>query len=195
MAGDSCRAASCGTSEGSCFTALRQSNPWSYLRSTGCHRQSGGPGDVDRRVDVPIQPYSTPSALPGTDAKSLRAVFGAAGRAHLGGGLKPADPVEAALISLGLVLQHAHERRPSGVVYRLSHVGAAESFHRQILYGDRLVFADQRRGELMVELAPRIGHLRMHPGDPAPSPLLIPAAFLLAGQRPLRPSKFLLRPP
>ena len=33
--GDSCRAASCGTSEGSCFTALRQGKPWSYLRSTG----------------------------------------------------------------------------------------------------------------------------------------------------------------
>jgi hypothetical protein len=37
---------------GSCFTALRQGGPWSYLRSTGCHRQPGGLGDVDRRVDL-----------------------------------------------------------------------------------------------------------------------------------------------
>src|SRR6478736_3929037 len=35
-AGDSCRAASYGTSEGSCFTALRRGRgPWSYLRSAG----------------------------------------------------------------------------------------------------------------------------------------------------------------
>lgn len=52
---------------GSCFAALGQGKPWSYLRSAGCHRQSGGLGDIDRRVDVPVQPCPALLALPGTD--------------------------------------------------------------------------------------------------------------------------------
>ena len=52
--GDSFCAASRGTWEGSCFTALRRDHSRSYLRSTGCHRQPGGPGDVDRRIHIPV---------------------------------------------------------------------------------------------------------------------------------------------
>jgi Domain of unknown function (DUF1905) len=33
--GDSARAASCGTSEASCFAGNRQGRPWSYIASTG----------------------------------------------------------------------------------------------------------------------------------------------------------------
>jgi Aldo/keto reductase family len=75
-----CHAASRrGFGGGSCFAALRRDRPRSYLRSTGCHRQSGGPGDVDRRVDVPVQPRPAGRALPGADVQRLGTVLGAAG--------------------------------------------------------------------------------------------------------------------
>src|SRR5262249_54722715 len=48
--------------------------PWSYPRSAGCHRQPGGPGDFDRRVDVAIQPRPALLALPGAVVQRLAAV-------------------------------------------------------------------------------------------------------------------------
>ena len=176
---DSCRTTSCGTSEGSCFTALRQGEPWSYLRSTGCHRQSGGPGDVDRRIHVPVQPRHTHLTLPDTDTERLEAIIGTAGRAHLRGGLEPAYPVYLAAVQPTLILQHAHESRPPGIVNGLSQPGASEPRHCQVLHGDRLVVADQCRGEPVVEIAPRIGHPGMRSGNLDPSFVPVPAPLLL----------------
>jgi hypothetical protein len=83
---------------GSCFAALCQGKPWSYLRSAGCHRQSGGLRDVDRRVDVPVRPRPALVALPGADVQRLGAVldpedtFWAATLAALGQRLGVPDP-------------------------------------------------------------------------------------------------------
>jgi hypothetical protein len=47
----------------------------------------------------------------------------------------------------------------------LGHPGAGESLHRQVLDGDRLAVAYQRRGELVVELAPRVSYPGVGAGD------------------------------
>ena len=71
---------------GSCFTALRQGKPWSYLRSAGCHRQPGGPGDVDRRVDVPVQPG------PARCTARCAAAWAVCTGGHLSAGQRPRRP-------------------------------------------------------------------------------------------------------
>ena len=47
----------------------------------------------------------------------------------------------------------------------------------------------------MMELAPRISHPRMRPGDLDPGLVLVSTAFLLAGQSSLSMLEFLLGPP
>jgi hypothetical protein len=144
----------------------------SYLRSTGRYRRSGGLGDVDRRVDVPIEGGSARLTRPPSDAERLRAVLDAAGRAHLRGRLEAADPYEGAPVPGGLVLQHAHARRPARVVHGLRRTGAGESRHRQVLDGNRSVLADG-------------GHSgRSGPGRGAPGPARLQVRIGIAESRP-----------
>ena len=152
---------------GSCFTALGLYEYRSYPRSTGWNRQSGGLGDVDRRVDVPIQNGPASSAFPYADMEGLGAILDAALRADLGGRLEPPDAVEGPAELRGLVLQHRDERRPSGVVDGLGQACTGESLDRQVLHGNRLVLANDPCGELVVELAPCVGDLRVSAGGPA----------------------------
>ena len=63
----------------------------------------------------------------------------------------------------GLVLQHGHEPGPAGVVDGLGQAGPGETLHCEVLDGDRLVVADQRRGQLVVKVPPGIGHPGMRP--------------------------------
>ena len=73
--------------------------------------------------------------------------------------------------------------------------GAGEAVDRQVFHGDRLVVADQRRGELVVKVAPRVRHPRMRPGDLDPGLVPVPASLLLTRQSALRAPELLLRPP
>ena len=180
--------------QGSCFSALRRDGSRSYLRSTGCHRQSGGLFDVLRGVVVPVVPVPRTRARPGPDVQGFGPVLvPQAEHTWEVGSNRPTGrtcrPYRRALYS-----SMRDERRPAGVVHGLGQPGAGESFHRQVLHGDRLVFADQLGGELVVELAARIGHLRVRPGDLEPGLVPVLGALLLAGQLPLRPLQFLLRP-
>ncbi len=179
---------------GSCFTALCQGRPWSYLRSTGCHRQPGGPRDVNRRIHIPVQRYPASLALPDADMQRLRSVLHPADRAHLAGGLEPANPVKLSAVQPGLVLQHRHEAGPSGVMNGLGLAGAGESSHCQVFHRDHLVLADQGSGQLVVEISPGIGDPRMSTSDLDPGLVPVPAASLLARQVALGSPEFLLRP-
>jgi hypothetical protein len=49
--------------------------------------------------------------------------------------------------------------------------------HAQVLDGDRLVVADQRRGELVVEVAAGIGHPGVGAGNPDPGLAPVPASL------------------
>jgi hypothetical protein len=51
--------------------AVRHGCP-SFLRSTGCYRQSGGLGDIDRRVDVPVQDRPARPARPAVQIRTWR---------------------------------------------------------------------------------------------------------------------------
>src|SRR5215831_2380232 len=66
----------------------------------------------------------------------------------------------------GLVLQHGHEPGPPGVVDGLGQAGAPERLDRQVFHGDRLVVADQRRGQLVVEVPPGVGCPGVRAGEP-----------------------------
>src|SRR5215831_11513530 len=66
----------------------------------------------------------------------------------------------------GLVLQHGHESGPPGVVDGLGQAGAPERLDRQVFHGDRLVVADQRRGQLVVEVPPGVGCSGVRAGEP-----------------------------
>jgi hypothetical protein len=58
-----------------------------------------------------------------------------------------------------------------------------------------LAIADDGRGELVVEVPARVPDVRVRPRDPHLSLAPVAAAFLLAGQVPLRPPELLLRAP
>lgn len=74
---------------GSCFIARGRNTFRSYLRSAGCHRQSGGLLDVHCGVDVPVMGRTARSAHPVPDIEGFGAVFHPAGRAHPTGRLEP----------------------------------------------------------------------------------------------------------
>ena len=120
----------------------------------------------------------------------LGAAFGAARRAYSGGGLEPADSADLPAVQLGLVLQHVHEGRPSGVVHGLGQAGADDSLYGRVFYGDRLVFADQRRGQLMLEFPSRVGDPGVGPGQLDSGLVPVLATVRLAGQVSLRPLEF-----
>jgi hypothetical protein len=130
---------------GSCFAALCQGGPWSYLRSAGCHRQSGDHRDVDRRVHVPVQLCPARPAPPGPDMQRLGTILDPAPRAHLARGHEPADPAELPPVAPGLVLHHPRKRRPPGVVHGLGQPGPGPAPDTQGLDGDRLILANQCR--------------------------------------------------
>jgi len=180
--------------EGSSFAAPSRDCSRSYLRSTGGHRQPGGLCDVYCCVHVPVVNCPAARACPLANVQRLGAILVPADRAHLAGGLEPADAAEVPSVHPGLVLQHMHECRPARIMHGFGQPGAGEPFDRQVFHGDRLVLADQRRGELVMELTPRIGHSRVRPGYLDPGPVPVPAAYLLAGQSLLCPPEFLLRP-
>ena len=50
---------------------------------------------------------------------------------------------------------------PSGVMDGLGQPGPGQAVDRQVLDGERLVVADQGRGELVVKVSPRVGRYRV----------------------------------
>lgn len=180
---------------GCCFIALCRNPSRSYPRSAGCHRQCGGRLDIDRGVDVAVQNPPARPAPPDADAQGLEAVLDAARRAHLTGRLEPADAYEGTPMRDRLVLQHADKLRPPGVMDGLGHACAGQPLDHQAFDGNRLVFADQLRRELVVELAPRISDLRMLPGHLQAGLGPVAEPLRLAQQLLLRHAELRLRPP
>jgi hypothetical protein len=61
----------------SCFFALCQSEFWSYRRSAGRYRQSGGRFHVDRGVDIPVVDRAAGGTRPLPDIEGLGSVLDA----------------------------------------------------------------------------------------------------------------------
>src|SRR5690349_12239120 len=101
----------------SCFVALCRDESWSYLRSTGCDRQSGGRFHVLRGIEVPVMDRAARGAGPLPDMERFGAVLDAAGGTGLGGRLEPADLHQGAPVPDRLVLQHGHEPCPARVLH------------------------------------------------------------------------------
>jgi hypothetical protein len=79
-------------------------------------------------------------------------------------------------------------------VHGLGQACAGESFDRQVCHRDGLAFADQFDGELVVKLAPCIGHPCVSAGDAKPGLVPVGAAFLLAKEGALSLLELLLGP-
>ncbi len=94
-----------------------------------------------------------------------RSVLNSARAAHLASRLEPADAPELPAVQPRFVFEHAGERGPARVVDRLRHACAGESFHREVFHSHRLVFADDLRGELVVEVPARVLDPCMRPRD------------------------------
>jgi len=139
-----------------------------------------------RGVHVPVMYDTARRACPHADMERLGAAADPARRAHLAGGLPPADPAEVAAVLAGLVFQHRCERRPAGVMHRLGRPGPAEPGHAQVLHVHRLGLADETSGFLVRPVPAGISHPGMDPRglDPGLSP--VTAALLLTGQGFLR---------
>jgi hypothetical protein len=110
-------------------------------------------------------------AGPGTDAQRFGAVLDPARRAHLTRGLPPADTMERAAMTAGLVLQHLRIRRPPSVADALAQPRTDEPGHAQVLYVHRLVIADDLRRELVQPVPPRVR-------DPGMAPSHLDSGFL-----------------
>lgn len=101
----------------SCFTALRRD-----LRGVSRLRPSGGDDtasfepEIASRVAVAVVHRAALAARPLPDMEGLGSVPEAADRADLRRREGPVDPGEGTAVAGGFVLQHADERRPSGVV-------------------------------------------------------------------------------
>ena len=121
------------------------------------------------------------------DAKRLGAVLDSARRAHLGGGLEPADPGERPSVVRCLLLQQPQELSPPRVVHGPGQPGAREPGYGQVLGVDRLVVADQPKSRLVRVIEPGLADLAVQDRHPVPGPGPVRGAFLLAAQGALCP--------
>ena len=114
-----------------------------------------------------------------------RADLHPARRAHLTGGLEPADPgnvrrYRAASSST------AGEPGPAGVVHGPGQPGPRQPGHAQVLGVDRLIVADQPQRDLVRVVEPGFPYRAVQDRDPVPGPGPVRGAVLPAGQGPLR---------
>ena len=104
------------------------------------------------------------------DAERFRAVLDPAGRAHLAGGLEPADPGERAAILSRLLLDAPASAATSR---RLGDRPGQPRPHQpadgQVFGVDRLVIADQPQRRLMRVIKPRLPHLTMQAATRCPA--------------------------
>ena len=125
------------------FLAALTSRSWTVPHSLHCHS----------RTCSGLGPSLTPHAEQTWLVGSNRPIF-----------------AELPAVQLRLVLQHRHERRPAGVVHRLRQPRPREALHRKVLHRHRLVFADDLRGELVVEVPARVGDAARAPARPSRGP-------------------------
>jgi len=125
--------------------------------------------DIESSILIPIM-YSATFA---TSPKSLIQVGptfwtavgdSSAARARLRGKsfihlLKP-SPVRNRFVA-----EHVSEGRPASIKNRLRHAGFGESGRVHVAHGDVIKLSDDARGELMVEIAPRIGNAGVNIGS------------------------------
>ena len=91
-------------------------------------------------------------APPGADVQRLGAVLAPQAEQVCEVGVEPADPVELPAIQPGLVLQHAHERRPPGVADELP-----GGLMRSLPHGQRIVELDPGAAERLGQRLPMAG--------------------------------------
>ncbi len=114
---------------------------------------------------------------------------------HSGGRKPTVDPAEGPPAPGCLLLQHAGEHTPAGIVHGLRQPGAREPSHAQVLDKHRLALTDDPRGLFVRPIPTRIGHPGMRLGylDPCFRSVLRPLFF--AGHDSLRLAKLALHAP
>jgi hypothetical protein len=98
------------------------------------------------------------------------------------------NPDQGAPIPGGLVLQLADELAPSHVADMLRQAVIFQHvLHRQTLYANHLVFADDASREFVLEIAAFVGDLRVQAGNLPPCFGTVLGALFLTGETALRP--------